>query len=191
MLAYNNNPFSYKGKLSRTAYVFTNLVINLIGFKFLYYPGIMGALHVSPEFRGIVSQLAQDPENAWLVHQLKYVPEKMAYAVFIKFLFLIPFRIIDIKRLRDIMNRELKVAELVFTSAFFSLPYVDFFSTLILSILKPRKSPTKSNVVKEVRAKDLKEAHKENAIELNKRLFASGKISRAEFEERRKKQTLD
>ena len=185
MIAYNNNPFSYKGKLSRTAYIFTNLLINIIGFKFLYYPRIMQLLHSSSEYRELINQLAQTPDNAWLIERLKDSPKVIP---FVAFIFLIPFRIIDIKRVRDVVDRELKNFEALFLVIFFSLPYVDFFSTLHLSLLKPGKNTSPSDIAKEVRVKDLKEAHKENAVELNKRLFESGKISRAEFIERRKKQ---
>lgn len=187
MIAYNNNPFSYKGKLSRTAYIFSNLLLNLIGFNFLYYPGILAYLHSRPEFTTLLDQIAQNPENAWILPHLKYTPEVSALTIVIKLLFLVLFRIIDIKRMRDIRDQELRKIEVFFIAIFFSLPYVDFFSTLILSLLKPQKNSVQKDLVKEIRAKDLQEAKQESADELNTRLFKSGKISRAEFIANKKK----
>ena len=62
----------------------------------------------------------------------------------------------------------------------FTLPYVDFFTTLGLSIL-PAFYYAKKRSYEEIKINDLKDARNEEFLKLNQKLFESGKISRADY----------
>ena len=182
-LEYNNNIFSFNGKMSRSAYIIYSLVITIIGFRFIYYPSIMALIQSSPQFNELISLLSQNPQNAWIIKELQYIPQSTTVILVIKYALMIPCRLIDIKRIRDIKGRTLSIFENLFVIVVFSLPYIDFFSTLFLSIMKPGDSVVKPELSEKARAHDLWEAKKENALVVGKKLFEEGKISRAEFEE--------
>jgi uncharacterized membrane protein YhaH (DUF805 family) len=180
---YNNNIFSLKGRLSRAAYITQNLIINIVGFRFLYYPQIVEAYYkmkINPEYKYLIEQLGEAPHFAYAFKALDQAPKETMLVIIIKYLFIIPFRMIDIKRVKDIVDRELTSAEIWLIAIIFTLPYVDFFTTLGLSLI-PAFYYASKNKHKDIKATDLNEARNENFLQLNQKLFESGKISRADY----------
>lgn len=180
---YNNNIFSLKGRLSRAAYITQNLLLNLVGFRFLYYPQLVESFYkmkANPDYKYLIEQLNQAPHFAYAFKALDQAPKPTMLVIAIKYLFIIPFRMIDIKRVKDIVDRELTSAEIVLIAVIFTLPYVDFFTTLGLSIIPAFYYANKKNI-SNVKASDLKDAQNEKFLQLNQKLFESGKISRADY----------
>lgn len=182
-VSYNNNIFSFKGRLSRTAYIFQNLFLNIIGFRFLYYPALVEAfynLKMNPDYKFLIEQISMNPNVGFAIKALDQAPQASILVIVIKYLFIIPFRIIDIKRVRDLVDRELTTVEIMAIAIVFTLPYVDFFTTLGLSIL-PALYFAKNRSLQEIKVNDLKDAKKEELQKSNQKLFESGKISRADY----------
>lgn len=182
-VSYNNNIFSFKGRLSRTAYIFQNLFLNIIGFRFLYYPALVEAfynLKMNPDYKFLIEQISMNPNVGFAIKALDQAPQASMLVIIIKYLFIIPFRIIDIKRVRDLVDRELTTIEIMAIAIVFTLPYVDFFTTLGLSIL-PALYFAKNRSLQEIKVNDLKDAKNEEFLKLNQKLFESGKISRADY----------
>ena len=180
MLKYNNSLFSTQGKLNRLFYILHNAFWNILGFRFVYYPAIIKELQSSSMFTLLTNAFSSNPNLAWIVPYLTAKPEHVLLYTIIGYLFLIPLRLVDIKRMRDILNRELSIIEQGALAVLFSLPYMDFLSTFFLSIIKPNKY-AKSKIEKEIKKVDLNTAQIEATHLRNKRLFESGKISRAEY----------
>lgn len=182
-LPYNNNIFSLNGRLSRSAYIFQNLFLNLIGFRFLYYPALVASfykLKMNPDYKFLIEQVSMNPNIGFAIKALDTAPKESIIIIIIKYLFIIPFRMIDIKRVKDLLDRELTSGEIITISVVFTLPYVDFFTTLGLSIL-PALYYAKKRSHQEIKINDLKEARNEEFLQLNQKLFESGKISRADY----------
>ena len=180
---YNNNIFSLKGRLSRAAYITQNLILNIVGFRFLYYPQIVESFYkmkANPDYKYLIEQLDTAPHFAYLFKALDQAPKPTMLVIAIKYLFIIPFRMIDIKRMKDIVDRELTAVEMFLIAVVFTLPYVDFFTTLGLSLLPAFYFASKKNI-KEIKTSDLKDAQNEKFLQLNQKLFESGKISRADY----------
>ena len=180
---YNNNMFSLKGKLSRSAYIFQNLLINILGFRFLYYPALVESFHqvkMNPDYKYLIQQLSINPNIGFVIKTLSQAPKQSFIIIAIKYLLIIPFRMIDIKRIKDLVDRELTTPEIIIIGVVFTLPYVDFFTTLGLSILPAYYFANKRSI-EEIKINDLKDARNEELIQLNKKLFESGKISRADY----------
>ena len=132
-VSYNNNMFSLKGKLSRTAYIFQNLFLNIIGFRFLYYPLLVESFYkfkINPNYKFLIQQVSMNPNIASAFKALEQAPKESILIIVIKYLFIIPFRMIDIKRIKDLVDRELTSVEMILSAVVFTLPYVDFFTTL-------------------------------------------------------------
>ena len=182
-ILYNNNIFTLKGKLSRTAYIFQNLFINIIGFRFIHYPLLIESFYQikrNPDYKFLIQQLSMNPNVAFIFKSLDQAPKQSILIIAIKYLLIIPFRMIDIKRIKDLVDRELSTSEIIIIAVVFTLPYVDFFTTLGLSIL-PAYYFAKKRSHNEIKNNDLKDAKNEEFLQLNQKLFQSGKISRAEF----------
>ncbi len=180
---YNNNIFSIKGRLSRSAYIFQNLLINILGFRFLYYPSVVESfkqVKTNPDFHYLIQQLSMNPNIGFIVKALNQAPKQSFIIIVVKYLLIIPFRMIDIKRIKDLVDRELTTREIILVGVVFTLPYVDFFTTLGLSIL-PALYYAKKGSLEEIKVSDLKDARNEEFLQLNKKLFESGKISRADY----------
>ena len=130
---YNNNIFSIKGRLSRSAYIFQNLLINILGFRFLYYPSVVESfkqVKTNPDFHYLIQQLSMNPNIGFIVKALNQAPKQSFIIIVVKYLLIIPFRMIDIKRIKDLVDRELTTREIILVGVVFTLPYVDFFTTL-------------------------------------------------------------
>jgi uncharacterized membrane protein YhaH (DUF805 family) len=188
-LTYNNNIFSFHGRLGRLAYFLENCFINILGFKFIYYPAIVESFHqiqAEPSAHQLLEMLSTAPVYGPVIHALSapMAKETLLFIV-VRYLFLIPLRMIDIKRMRDIMGRELTLFQTAAVAIGFSIPYVDFISTICLSVIRPNKYA--ESEFEKVADVNLKQAQKENEEALNKRLFEEGKISRAEFLKNREK----
>jgi len=182
-VAYNNNIFSLKGRLSRTAYIFQNLFLNIIGFRFLYYPALVESfyrLKMNPDYKFLIEQISMNPNVGFAIKALDTAPKESIIVILIKYLFIIPFRMIDIKRVRDLVDRELTTGEIIAIAVIFTVPYVDFFTTLGLSIL-PALYYAKNRSLQEIKVNDMKDAKNEEFLQLNQKLFESGKISRADY----------
>lgn len=180
---YNNNIFSLKGRLSRAAYITQNLLINIVGFRFLYYPQLVEAFYkmkANPDYKFLIEQLREAPHFAYAFKALDQAPKETMFVIVIKYLFIIPFRMIDIKRMKDVVDRELTSVEMFLIAVIFTLPYVDFFTTLGLSLLPAFYYANKKNI-QNIKADDLKDARNEKFLQLNQKLFESGKISRADY----------
>jgi uncharacterized membrane protein YhaH (DUF805 family) len=181
---YNNNIFSFNGKIGRLSYILQNFIINIIGFKYIYYPAIVESYSTFltyPESSQILRTLSMNPMYASLFESLAAAPKVTTAAIIIKYLFLIPLRLIDIKRIRDIVDDKLSMGKTLFYAIFLSLPMVDLLATVVLSIVKPNRF-AKNEFDRVVKDSDLKEAKKENELIMYKRLFDDGKISRAEYQ---------
>jgi uncharacterized membrane protein YhaH (DUF805 family) len=190
---YNNNIFSFNGKIGRLSYITQNFIINILGFKYIYYPAIVEAYTTFltyPESHQILRTLSTNPMYASFFESLAASPKATTVDIVIKYLFLIPLRLIDIKRIRDIVDEKLSAAKTIFYAVFLSLPLVDLVATIFLSIIKPNKY-AKNEFDRVVKDSDLKEAKAENDLAMYKRMFDDGKISKAEYlkalEEQKKK----
>lgn len=180
---YNNNIFSLKGKLSRSGYIFQNLLINVLGFRFLYFPALVESFHkikMQPDYKYLIQQLSMNPNIDFVIKALDQSPKQSFMIIAIKYLLIIPFRMIDIKRIKDLVDRELTTREIMIIGVVFTLPYVDFFTTLGLSIL-PALYYAKKRSLEKMKKNDLSEAQNEDFLQINKKLFESGKISRADY----------
>ena len=185
-LEYNNSLFSPKGKLNRLFYALHNAFWFLVGFKFIYYPAIMLAIQSSPQFDELVTLLSSNAKTQALIPYLTVKVGQSGLDIFLKYVFILILRLVDIKRIRDIVGRNLTTVESAMAIFFLSLPYVDFLSTVVL-VLIPANKYAKNKLHEEVKSNDLKEARHEHEIERLKYQFKAGKISRAEFESALKK----
>ena len=140
---YNNNIFSFNGRIGRVSYIIQNCVINTLAFRFIYYPAIVRAFHVArqnPESLEIMRMLSDNSEMyASLFRTLGSAQKETASIIVIGYLFLIPLRLIDIKRVRDIVNDELSLFKTVAIAVLFSIPYVDLIATIFLSVIGPNR----------------------------------------------------
>lgn len=180
---YNNNIFSFNGKIGRLSYILQNFIINSLGFKYIYYPAIVetySSFLKYPESHQILSQLSMNPMYASFFESLAGSPRATTTDIVIKYLFLIPLRLIDIKRIRDIVDEKLSMAKTIFYAIFLSLPLVDLVATIFLSIIRPNKF-AKNEFDRVVKDSDLKEAKAESDLIMFKRMFDDGKISKAEY----------
>lgn len=180
---YNNNIFSFQGRIGRISYIIQNAIINIIGFKFIYYPAMGESLrHMQSTADGaqLIKMLSASPINEYLFQYMAAAPKETTLSIMIKFLFLIPLRLIDIKRIRDIVDDSLSNAQTVFFALVLSLPYVDMIATVALSLITPNRF-AKDEFEKEVKQKDLNEARTEGSLAVYKKQFEDGKISRAEY----------
>ena len=180
-LEYNNSLFSPKGKLNRLFYALHNAFWFLIGFRYIYYPSILLAIQSSPNFPELIKLLSTSPQTKGLIPYLSATVGQSSLDLLLKYVFLLILRLVDIKRLRDIMGRNFSLMEQGVVIFIFSLPYVDFLSTVFLVFL-PANKFSKNETHEEIRKKDFSEAKKEQDLHDLKRLFESGKISRAEYE---------
>lgn len=184
IVEYNNNIFSYKGKIARLSYFIQNSLIMIIAFKYMYYPylyqTILDLTH-NPAMSQIMAVYKQLPQfNSWM-EELKAGANPPLSSIIIKYLFFIPLRVIDIKRMRDIVNRNLTMVETVMIAFFFSLPFVDLLATCFLVVIPSNKHAKNSALTREVKAQDMKEAQVERLLQQNQKLFEEGKISRADY----------
>lgn len=128
--------------MSRVAYILLNAFINILGFRFIYYPALAAAfvtLQQDPNTRELIQFLSTTSLYGPIIQNLSTAAAPTFIITVIKFLFFIPLRIIDIKRVKDIYGRELSFTEIAVIAIILSLPYVDFFSTIALSIIPPNK----------------------------------------------------
>jgi uncharacterized membrane protein YhaH (DUF805 family) len=186
---YNNNIFSFKGKIGRISYIIQNSIINIIGFKFIYYPAMGKAYHTmltTPGGADLVQMLSEFSIYAALFKFMAAAPAETAISITLKYLFLIPLRLIDIKRIRDIMNDSLSTGKTFFFAVFLSIPYIDLLATVALSIIGPNRY-AKSEFEQEIKYKDLDEAREEGDLASVRKLFEEGKISRADYLKAREK----
>lgn len=180
---YNNNILSYNGKLSRLAYIIQNSLVMIFAFQYMYYPHLYGTildLQSRPELASIFAVYKQFPQYHEFLASLKAAANPSLTDIIIRYLFLIPLRVIDIKRVRDIVNRNLTGVETTMVAVIFSLPFVDLLSTLFLAVI-PANKHAKNPLVKEIKQADMHSAQVEKYLQLNQKLFESGKISRADY----------
>ena len=180
-LEYNNSLFSPKGKLNRLFYALHNSFWFLVGFRYIYYPTLLLAIQSSPNFATLINVFSSISQLKGLIPYLSATVEQSPLDLFLKYVFILILRLVDIKRLRDIMGRNLRLIEQAAVIFVFSLPYVDFLSTVFLVFL-PADKFSKNEIHEEIRKKDFSEAKREQDLHDLKRLFESGKISRAEYE---------
>lgn len=185
-LEYNNSLFSPQGKLNRLFYALHNAFWFLIGFRYIYYPGILVAIQSSPQFPQLVQILSSNPQTKAIIPYISSNVGQSTFDIILKFVFIFILRLVDIKRIRDIVSRNLTTVESALTIVFFSLPYVDFLSTVLL-VLFPSGKYAKNKLHDEIKKKDFYEARLEQNLNDLKRHFESGRISRAEYEAALKK----
>ncbi|MBC7427296.1 MAG: hypothetical protein H7336_01710 [Bacteriovorax sp.] len=180
----SNSVFSITGRTGRLAYFFQNSLLMLFGFQYIYGPYIGDAIKSmqhNPMFANVFILLQSDPSYADMLKDFGQA-QKFTFTLFAaRYAFIIALRIIDLKRIRDIVNRQLTKVETISVFIIFSLPFVDLISTIVLMTLPPKKSPAISTFLKEAHAVNLHEAQKERLVKRNKELFDSGKISKAEY----------
>jgi len=157
-MEYQNGIFTFQGRINRLTYILQNILWNTLGIPFIYY--------------------------SELVTYANFNPSYATPFMLIRWFFFIPLRVIDLRRIRDILDRDLTISESIFIVVILSLPYVDFFTTIFLSSVKPFYF-AKSKFEGEIKKLDQDEANRERQILLNKQLFESGQISRSIYEARR------
>lgn len=184
-IEYNNSLFSPKGKLNRLFYALHNAFWFLVGFRYIYYPSLLMAIQSSPDFPQLISLLSSSPQLKGLVPYLSSNFGTSFIDISLKYLFILILRIVDIKRIRDLVNRNLTMPENIAVVGILSLPYIDFLSTVVL-VLMPSNKFAKNELHAEIKKKDLHDARVEKTQAINQKLFEQGKISRAEFEKNRK-----
>lgn len=184
-IEYNNSLFSPKGKLNRLFYALHNAFWFLAGFYYIYYPGLLLAIQSSPDFPQLINLLSSSPQLKGLVPYLSAKVGSGFIDIALKYVFLLILRIVDIKRIRDLVNRNLTMPENIAVIVVLSLPYIDFLSTVAL-VLLPSNKFAKNEMYEEIKKKDLHDARVENTQSINQKLFEQGKISRAEFEKNKK-----
>ncbi len=182
--------FSITGRTGRVAYFFQNSILMIFGFQYIY-GGYMSSAFLSlqhnPLFSNAFEILKTNPLYADFLRELNHPAEPDPSALYIKFAFIIALRIVDLKRVRDILSRKLSAIETILIAIFFSLPFVDFFSTIMLVTLPSKKHSKENAPLKEAHAIDVKEAQRERLLKQNEAMFKAGKISRADFERAREK----
>jgi hypothetical protein len=149
----------------------------------------MAELQGHPDFSTLVDLLSSHSETSAIVPYLTHVPSTSLIFVILRYACLIPLRLVDFKRIRDLISRELSLIEKVVIAVVLSIPYVDFLSIIILTAL-PSRALEKQHLdkVNEMNSESNKKSAKlESFLLTNKRMFESGKISRAEYEKNRKK----
>ena len=185
----STNFFSLTGKTGRVSYFFQNSVLMIFGFQYIY-GGFMASAFLSlqnnPMFANVFALLKSDPMYSDILDDLNHPAKPDPSVFFIKIAFIIALRIVDLKRVRDILNRKLSAMETTLIAVFFSLPFVDLFSTIMLVTLPPKKDSPNAPL-NEAHAVDLKEAQRERLLMQNEAMFKAGKISRADFEKAREK----
>ncbi len=157
-MEYQNGIFTYHGRINRLTYILQNILWNTLGIPFIYYTELVAYANFNPSYATLF--------------------------MIIRWFFFIPLRVIDLRRIRDILDRELTMPESVFIAVILSLPYVDFFTTIFLSSVRPFYF-AKSKFEGEIKKLDQSEADREKQLLLNKQQFEAGKISRAIYEARR------
>lgn len=175
--------FSITGKTGRVSYFFQNSILMLFGFQYIYgsYLGeIILKLQHNPLFKNAFMLLQSDPLYSDMLQDLNRPPQAVSSNLMLKFAFLLALRIVDLKRVRDIVNRKLGALETALIVIVFSLPFVDLISTIFLVTLPPKKN-SPNQLLSDAHAVDKKQAHRERLIKMNKDLFESGKISKAEY----------
>lgn len=185
-LEYNNSLFSPSGKLNRVFYALHNAFWFLVGFRFIYYPALIMAVQSSPQFPQLVTLLSSNPQTKVWVPYITSSVGQSTLDIVLKYLFILILRLVDIKRIRDIFNRNLSKLESAIVIVVLSLPYIDFLSTIVL-VLVPAKKFAKNELHAEIKGRDMHEARKESDLKDLKRMFEAGKISRAEYESALKK----
>lgn len=183
IVRYNNNIFSYSGKLTRLAYIIQNSLVMIFAFRYIYFPYLHGTIldmQNNPHYSNTFEMIKHLPEYREFMTMLKAEANPSMSSIIIRYLVLIPLRIIDIKRIRDIVNRNLSVTETTIVAVVFSLPFVDLISTIFLAIIPPSKK-VQNPFVKDIQKADLHSAQVEKYLQLNQKLFESGKISRADY----------
>jgi hypothetical protein len=176
--------FSITGKSGRLAYFFQNSLLMLFGFQYIYGPyigDVLKNLEHNPLFRNIFTLLRSDPHYANLIHDLSSAQKMTFSLIATRYAFIIALRIVDLKRLRDIVNRQLTKVEILFVFILFSLPFVDLITTIFLISMPAKKTPAISQFLKEAHTVNLHEAQKERLLKRNQELFETGKISKAEY----------
>lgn len=153
-MKYQNGLFEYQGRINRLTFILQNIFWNTLGIPFIYYPLLITYLDFDPKYA-----------NLFLI---------------IRWFFYIPLRSIDLRRIRDIVDRELSLTETIVIIITFSIPYVDFITSVFLSTIRPFKY-AKSKFEGEIRHHDLTEAQIEEKKLMNQKLFKNGKISRAAY----------
>ncbi|MBC7715008.1 MAG: hypothetical protein H7177_16800 [Rhizobacter sp.] len=176
--------FSITGKTGRLAYFFQNSLLMAFGFQYIYGPYMGDAiksLQHNPLFANVFQLLQADPTYADMLKELNHAPKFDMKMFATRYAFILALRIVDLKRLRDIVNRQLTKVETILVIVFFSLPFVDLISTIFLVTMPPKKTPAISTFLKEAHAVNLHEAQKERLIKRNEELFKAGKISKVEY----------
>lgn len=184
-IEYNNSLFSPKGKLNRIFYALHNAFWFIAGFYYIYYPSLLLTIQSSPDFPQLINLLSSSPQLKGLVPYLSSNVGTGFVDITLKYVFILILRMVDIKRIRDLVNRNLTMPENVAVIVVLSLPYIDFLSTVVL-VLLPANKFAKNEIHAEIKKKDMDEARLENSQAVNQKLFEQGKISRAEFEKNRK-----
>lgn len=136
------NFFSYKKPLRRLPYFFLNSILMFFAFRYLYYSylyDLIVMLEHNPKFTDAFYIIKSLPQYHESMATFKREASPTLMTTLIHFLFLIPLRIIDIKRIKDIFGRCLSTQEIIFISITFSLPFVDFLSTTALMLLPSKK----------------------------------------------------
>ena len=180
--------FSLTGKTGRVSYFFQNSIIMLFGFQYIYGSYMAEAIikmQHNPLLRDSFKLVQSLPGYGDILEDLNTPSKPDPSRLLIKFAFIIMLRIVDLKRIRDIVNRKLTIIETSLVSIFFSLPFVDIFSTVMLITLPAKKYSIENSGLKEAHALDVKMAQKEALMRKNKEMFEAGKISRADFERNR------
>lgn len=180
---YNNNIFAFRGRISRTAYIVQNFIINIIGFRFIYYPGLVEGyktLIQHPETREFISVLYRYPLYSSIFDHFASAAVDPTYIYIIGYLFIIPLRMIDIKRVRDIINDEISTLKTIVLFIVLSLPLVDLIATIVLAVV-PANRYAKRGLQDDVKQQDINEAKVEYDLAMYKRLFEDGKISKSEY----------
>lgn len=182
--------FSLTGKIGRVSYFFQNSVLMIFGFQYIYGGYLSGALlslQHTPVFKHSFEILKSSPIYEDFLRELNNPPKPDPSILFYKIAFLIALRFIDLKRVRDILNRKLSALETILIAVFFSVPFIDFFSTIMLVTLPPKKHSVENAPLIEAHAMDVRESQRERLLKQNEAMFKAGKISRADFELAREK----
>lgn len=182
--------FSLTGKTGRVSYFFQNSIIMLFGFQYIYGSYLAEAIvkmQHNPLLKDSFKLIQTMPGYGEILEDLNTPVKPDPSKLLIKIAFIVLLRIVDLKRIRDIVNRKLSLLETSLISIFFSLPFVDIFSTIMLVTLPPKKYSLENAGLKEAHAVDVLMAEKESLMRKNKEMFEAGKISRADFEKNRDK----
>lgn len=182
--------FSINGKIGRISYFFQNSFIMLFAFQYIYGPYMSATIlkmQHNPLFKNSFALIETLPGYSEILQDLARPSKVDPSELIIRFGFIALLRMIDLKRVRDIIGRQLSLQESALIAIVFSIPFVDLLSTVMLMTLPSKKHSLKNSPLTEAHAIDVKMAQRERLLAQNTAQFKAGKISRADFEKNREK----